>query len=75
MVELFQYFTKLIEEKKKNPADDLTLRRSARRGRSRQAARADGEALSWCFIIVVAGNETTRNATSGGMLALIEHPG
>jgi cytochrome P450 len=30
--------------------------------------------LSWCFIIVVAGNETTRNGTSGGMLALIEHP-
>ena len=28
------------------------------------------EVLSWCFIIVVAGNETTRNGTSGGMLAL-----
>ena len=31
------------------------------------------DVLSWCFIIVVAGNETTRNATSGGMLALIQH--
>src|SRR5262249_50588590 len=25
--------------------------------------------------LVVAGNETTRNATTGGLLALIQHPG
>jgi cytochrome P450 len=30
--------------------------------------------LAYCLIIVVAGNETTRNATSGGMLALAQHP-
>jgi cytochrome P450 len=71
MLELFTYFTKLVEEKRKNPADDLiTLFANA---------EVDGkklepmDVLSWCFIIVVAGNETTRNATSGGMLALIEH--
>jgi len=28
-----------------------------------------------CFLLIVAGQETTRNATSGGMLALIENPG
>jgi len=32
------------------------------------------DVLAWCQIIVGAGNETTRNATSGGMLALIDHP-
>ena len=32
------------------------------------------ELLSYCFLLVVAGNETTRNATSGGLLALIQHP-
>ncbi len=71
-IELFTYFTKLVEEKRKNPADDLvTLFANA---------EVDGkklepmDVLAWCFIIVVAGNETTRNATSGGMLALIEHP-
>jgi cytochrome P450 len=71
MIELFQYFTKLVEEKRKNPADDLiTLFANA---------EVDGkklepmDVLSYCFIIVVAGNETTRNATSGGMLALIEN--
>ena len=34
---------------------------------------SDLEILVWCMLIVAAGNETTRNATSGGMLALIEH--
>jgi len=71
MTELFLYFTKLVEEKKKNPADDLiTLFANA---------EVDGEplppmdVLAYCLIIVIAGNETTRNATTGGMLALIEH--
>jgi cytochrome P450 len=31
--------------------------------------------LTWCLIIVIAGNETTRNATTGGMLAFVENPG
>jgi cytochrome P450 len=33
------------------------------------------EVLFNCFLLIVAGQETTRNATSGGMLALIENPG
>src|SRR5439155_19682811 len=43
-------------------------------------AEVDGERLSdedillFCFLLMVAGNETTRNATSGGMLALTQHP-
>ena len=32
------------------------------------------ELLSYFFVLVVAGNETTRNAASGGLLALIENP-
>ena len=71
MIELFGYFTKLVEEKRKNPADDLiTLFANA---------EVDGkklepmDVLSWCFIIVIAGNETTRNGTSGGMLAMIQN--
>jgi cytochrome P450 len=70
-IELFTYFTNLVEEKRKKPADDLvTLFANA---------EVDGkklepmDVLAWCFIIVIAGNETTRNGTSGGMLALIEH--
>jgi cytochrome P450 len=71
MIEIFTYFTKLVEEKKKKPADDLVTVFTQ--------ARVDGEPLPFmdvlalCLIIVIAGNETTRNATSGGMLAFIQH--
>jgi hypothetical protein len=72
MTETFLYFSKLVEEKRKRPADDLVTIFAN--------ARVDGQplppmdVLAWCLIIVIAGNETTRNATTGGMLAFIEHP-
>ena len=68
MTELFMYFAKLVEEKRKQPADDLVS--------LFVSSEVDGkplpplDLLSYCMIIVVAGNETTRNATSGGMAAL-----
>ena len=43
MTELFMYFTKLVEEKKKKPADDLVTLFAQPRSR-RQAAAADGRA-------------------------------
>ncbi|MBK7948947.1 MAG: cytochrome P450 [Deltaproteobacteria bacterium] len=72
MTELFTYFAQLVEQRRKNPKDDLISLFTQ--------AKIDGkpldmmEILAWCQIIVVAGNETTRNATSGGLLAFIEHP-
>jgi len=72
MTELFMYFAKMVEEKRKKPADDLVSLFIS--------AEVDGaplppmDVLSFCMIVVVAGNETTRNGTSGGMLTLIEHP-
>jgi len=70
-IELFQYFTGLMNDRRKNPQDDLitTFVQSEYEGRKLN----DMEVLSWCFIIVIAGNETTRNGTTGGMLALIQH--
>jgi cytochrome P450 len=71
MTELFLYFTRLVEEKKRNPQDDLVSLFAN--------AQVDGQplppldVLAYCLIIVVAGNETTRNATTGGMLAFIEN--
>ena len=35
---------------------------------------AEWELLSYFVLLMVAGNETTRNATSGGLMALVEHP-
>jgi cytochrome P450 len=70
--ELAELVTKLAEERVKNPKDDLTT--------SLVTAEVDGEQLSpaelasFFILLVVAGNETTRNAISHGMLALTEHP-
>jgi cytochrome P450 len=73
MVELFQYFTKLVEEKKKNPADDLVTVFANAEVNGEKLPPMD--VLTYCLIIVIAGNETTRNATSGGMMALAQNPG
>ena len=71
-LEIFQYFTDMVAEKRKNPRNDVTSIVAN--------AKINGEPiptlelLSYLLILVVAGNETTRNATTGGLLALIENP-
>jgi len=71
MTETFMYFTKLIEEKKKKPADDLVTLFARLEVDGKPLPPMD--VLTFCLIIVIAGNETTRNGTTGGMLALVEH--
>ncbi len=71
MVELFSYFTEIVEEKKKKPADDLITLFTQLEYEGKPLEFMD--ILAWCLIIVVAGNETTRNGTSGGMLAFVEN--
>ncbi|MBW2389777.1 MAG: cytochrome P450, partial [Deltaproteobacteria bacterium] len=71
MTELFMYFTKMVEEKKKNPGDDLVTLFTQMEVDGKPLPPMD--VLTWCLIIVIAGNETTRNATTGGMLAFVEH--
>jgi cytochrome P450 len=72
MLEVFQYFNAMVEDRRRNPRDDLVS--------AFVHAEVDGkplplpDVLAYCLIIVIAGNETTRNATSGGLLALLEHP-
>ena len=72
LVELFTYFNDMVEARRRDPKDDLVSLFTH--------AEVDGEklpqldVLSYCQVIVGAGNETTRNATSGGMLALIQNP-
>jgi cytochrome P450 len=71
--ELHAYLGDLIEERRREPGDDLVSELIA--------ARIDGEPLtevqllSYCELIVEAGNETTRTALSGGLLASSEHRG
>jgi cholest-4-en-3-one 26-monooxygenase len=72
MTELFLYFTKLVEEKRRKPADDLITLFAHLEVDGQRIPEID--VLTFCLIIVIAGNETTRNGTTGGMLAFIEHP-
>jgi cytochrome P450 len=70
--ELFEYFSHLVAERRREPRDDLVSLFAHAEVEGR--ALSQHEVLAWCNLIVAAGNETTRNATTGGMLALIEHP-
>ncbi len=66
------YATALAEDRRAQPRDDLTT--------ALVAAEVDGERLSsaeiasFFILLAVAGNETTRNAISHGVLALTRYP-
>lgn len=66
------YAAELADDRRAHPGDDLTT--------SLVQAELDGEQLtsgevaSFFILLVVAGNETTRNAISHGVLALSRHP-
>ena len=70
--ELFGYSHQLQMERRSKPADDIVT--------TLLAADLDGEALSelefdmFFMILCVAGNETTRNSITHGMLAFFEFP-
>jgi cytochrome P450 len=70
--QLFAYFWKMTEERRKKPRDDIaSVLANAEIDGAQLPPR---ELLSYFFLFVVAGNETTRNAMSGGPLALIQNP-
>ena len=69
---LFDYFERHVAERRRRPHDDLVS--VLVKGVVDGDPLSDFEILSYCFLLAVAGNETTRNAITGGMLALIENP-
>jgi cholest-4-en-3-one 26-monooxygenase len=69
---LFAYFSELVRERRGKPGDDIVgiLANAELDG----AGLPERELLSYYFLLVVAGNETTRNAMTGGLLAFLENP-
>ena len=69
---IFARYAEILAEKRTRPGEDLMSVMAAARVDGRPLS--DEEILGYCFLLNAAGNETTRNATTGGILALIEHP-
>lgn len=71
--QMAQYFLGLIEERRRDPGDDLIS--------MLLAAQIDGEQLSvpellgFCVLLLVAGNETTTNLLGNAVLSFNENPG
>lgn len=72
-VELFQYFDAMSKDRRRHPREDIVS--VVANGVVDNAALGPVELLSYYLLLVVAGNETTRNAMTGGMIAFLEHPG
>ena len=70
--ELHTYFNRLITDRRRDPRDDLVS--ELLRGTVDGAPLTEEQLISYCELFVEAGNETTRNAISGGLLAFCEHP-
>jgi cholest-4-en-3-one 26-monooxygenase len=70
--EVYAYANELAAQRKAHPKDDIVT--------TLLQPNKDGDTLDenefdlFVLLLVVAGNETTRNAASGGMLAFFDHP-
>jgi cholest-4-en-3-one 26-monooxygenase len=72
VAEIFAYASEMAQRARLNPEDNLTgdLLSAQVNGRKLD----DLEFTLFFVFLIVAGNETTRTATSHGLLALLEHP-
>ncbi len=70
--EMAEYFTRLVEERRREPREDLIS--------SLLAAEIEGERLelnailSFCILLLIAGNETTTNLIGNAIWSLDEQP-
>lgn len=72
LTDMVMYALELSEARKKNPGDDLISMLVRPNAAGEMMSTED--LLGAFVLLVVAGNETTRNSISGGMLALSQFP-
>jgi cytochrome P450 len=76
-VEMFDYAHKLGQEKRANPQDDVWTILSTVQVETDDGgytALSEIELDMFFLLLIIAGSETTRNAVSLGLLALLDHP-
>ena len=72
MTELVMYLTALIEERRKNPREDLLS--DLANAQDKDDSLTDGEILPIAMILIVAGFDNTANFICAGVLSLLRHP-
>ncbi|MEU9207980.1 cytochrome P450 [Streptomyces sp. NPDC048415] len=70
--ELGMYLAGLIEERRKNPGDDMLSELATAQGPD--GAMTTMEVLSTAALLLIAGHETTVNLITNGMLTLLRNP-
>ncbi len=72
LIECLVYFTQIWEERKKNPTGDfVSMLAHGEETKDMEPL----EFLGNLILLIVGGNDTTRNSMSGGVLALNQFPG
>ncbi|MEZ5247307.1 MAG: cytochrome P450 [Acidimicrobiales bacterium] len=77
MVEMAMYAHELTDRKRAEPADDLWTRLTEAVVTMEDGSRHELTELErdlFFTLLIIAGNETTRNAISKGMMAFFDHP-
>lgn len=77
MAEVYKYGVQLAAEKRAQPADDVWSILATAEIETEDGERTrlrDGELENFFYILTLAGSETTTNAISQGLFALLEHP-
>jgi cytochrome P450 len=72
LTDFFNYFGALTASRRANPTDDLAS--AIANGRVDGELMSDMDTLSYYVIVASAGHDTTKDAISGGMLALPQNP-
>jgi len=72
LVDFFAYFAQLTASRRENPTDDLAS--AIANGRVDGERMSDVDTASYYVIVASAGHDTTKDAISGGLRALIDNP-
>ena len=71
-LEMFQLFSKIIEDRRAHPRDDLAT--VLANGTVDGELMGPMETVGYYLIVFTAGHDTTKNALVGGMRAFLDHP-